>query len=83
MDTLIQTEFLARAGRGHAPGTLNIDLASNVDYNRYLFAKSSAALNKSLLDFPEHARLGAHSPAFGGTSLCRAERSECLVRLAP
>lgn len=62
---------------------LNIDLASSVDYNRYLFAKSSVALNKSILDFPEHARFGANSPATGGTSLCRAERPECLVRLAP
>lgn len=62
---------------------LNIDPASNADYNRYLFAKSSPALNKSFLDFPEHAGFGAHSPAADGTSLCRAERSECLVRLAP
>ena len=62
---------------------LNINPASNVDYNRYLFAKSRAALNKSILDFPKQARFGANSPAFGGTSLCRAERSECLVRLAP
>lgn len=61
MDTLLQTEFPAGgAGRGHAPDTLNIDPASNIDYNRYLSAKSSAALNKSLLDSPEHASFGAH-----------------------
>ena len=63
MDTLIQTEFPAR-GRPGAPDTLNINPASNTDYNRYLFAKSRAALNKSILDFPEHASFGANSSCF-------------------